>query len=498
MQPLDHLLATFSPKNVVDFKNWVKTQGHSQQDSKLLSALVNHRHRGSAYVINKVFESGSREAYSSARRRLYPKVVDFLIALESHDDPSQVNRIVGYLLLVLRCLNYKQEPGAIFYLAQAEQLALEGKQLGLLDQILYLRVKNAERLNFNVREAVAAWEENNKNLQSFRRIEIAFAEIREELKSAKKEGKHLNVDTIIHDVFNRFNVTREDAADPEFMLRLIGIGRAAYISVKAYKKIEPFIERFYFRFKKANAFGPGLASCEIEYLYLLAHTYYRNRNFYSAFQCIDQIEKILTTHKSLAHQYRPKVMSLKAGVHSYNGTNSEAITIAQKALRSKPVKDDLGESINLQLNLAVYLFNDKRYNEAFKQIQLLPRDEVLTEMKGREWTMKKQMICMIIKYEMGRKTPALILLKKIQNTYADLWSHPTFGLSYHFLQFTQMLIEEPNAAKEPKFKSELNTVRLIATAQQDDLQAISFYCWLKNKITGGDYYTQLIERVRRK
>ena len=299
MQPLDCLLATLSPKNRTDFKKWIVAQGHSKKDLKLFDVLIKYSHLTPAALVRKVYRAPKMEAYTSARRRLHAKLIDFLIIVETNDDISQAGRTAGLLLIALRCMRHKQESATVHYLKLAEKLAREAKQLGLLDQILYLHIKHSEHLNQDVSEMILRWEENTRDLQSFRQIEIAFAEIRSQLRKAKQEGKVMNVDTIIHDVFNRFKITRQQASDPDAMLRLIGIGRAAYISVKEYRKLEPFIERFYFRFKKAGVFVPSLAHCELDYLYLLAHTYYRNCKFDKAQLFLDQMEVLLDEHRTL-------------------------------------------------------------------------------------------------------------------------------------------------------------------------------------------------------
>jgi tetratricopeptide (TPR) repeat protein len=404
---------------------------------------------------------------------------------------------VGELLLALRALRFQKSGLALDYLRSAEKCARQTLQPNMLDQALFLAVKHADKLNQPASEAIERWEENAPKLQVFRKMEMTYSRVREEISIAKKAGITPNVERIIKDVFMELHIGTDQSNNPEFMLRLVQAGRSVYVSVKDYKKIHPFVEEIYLRLKKANAFGPTHVACELEFMFILAHCYYRNRKFSDALKVLSDMETCIKNNKGVAMAIESRFISLKAAILSATGKNKNAIQIVETALAEKLPARDPAEHLSMQLNLATYYFNAGRFKEANAMLHKMPTDYKLREIKGREFSLKKNMIEMIVQFELGKDDIAETINKRILKSYAIMWKSPLYALSYQYMKFVGEIIKDSSIVDSPQFHKRIHQALQNSTIENEDLQAIAFYCWIKSKMTHRDYYEVLLERLNR-
>ncbi len=332
MENLEQLISTFSDKHAADFKKVLSLSSQPSQFILLFDLLWNKTHSSNEEIAIAIYGAANMESYYSLRKRLLEKVEDFLKSVELKEDPSGTAEVVGELLLALRALRFQKSSLALGYLKSAEKYARQTLQPNLLDQALFLEVKHAEKLNLSASDAIESWEENALRLQAFRKMEMTYSRIREEMSIAKTTGNTPDVERIIKNVFAELHIGTDEANNPEFMLRLVQAGRSVYVSVKDYKKIHPFVEKIYLRLKKANAFGPTHAASELEFIFILAHCYYRNRKFSDAQKILSDMESCIKANKGVAMAVEPRFISLKAAILCATGKNKNAIQLVETAL----------------------------------------------------------------------------------------------------------------------------------------------------------------------
>ncbi len=498
MDILGQLISTYSSKEgkaFCDVLNSVRCGSLEQKLFELIRKNPKAEHETHAMAL---YGEPNMTAYFSVRKRLHKKCIDFAPLVEVDSDETMSAQIRSWMTLAERLLRHNKKSASANFLKKARHTAEEYRHYGLLDQILFIELKNAEKLKIPAEEAILRWELNYKKLLSKRRLDVVYTRLRADLQRTKMDGITLEPDAIIDSLFKQFKLTQEEAADPEFMLQLAATGRCAFLSVKDFSKIAPFIIRAYRRLKKINAFTRANVACELEFLFMISHAQYRNLNFKDGATTLNEMEAMMTDEISEALSHKPKFISLKAEFAAYSGELDAAINLLKHALKENFSSEDESEHLNMILNLAVCYFNAGKWRDANATIITLPRDSDMLENKGEEWILKKNMIHMIIQYELNNDGIAHDMLKRMQKTHAGMLKKPLYQLTHHFLKFVGKMIANPDVINTDKFQAEVNAARKSWPKDKEDIHAITFFCWLKCKILKRDYYPVLLERVNRK
>jgi hypothetical protein len=498
MDTLTDLITTLSPEEIEIFRRELDPINRQTLELKLFNAMLANADASNKDLSYCLYGAFKKEAYFGVRKRLNQKASEFIHALETEKDKTKAALVRSYLTLADRLLRFNKPSGAAQFLKKARTITIEKKNKELLDQILFTEVKNIEKFKSDADETILQWEENELKLRSKRRYEIVHARLRHELNKAKRAGVILDAAAITDSLYKEFKLTPEEAADPEIMRQLTSAARSAILSVKDYSKIEPFILRIYTRLEKRAAFTDNHISCQIEFLFMLVHAMYRNLKFAECKKWLAVMERQMDAHPTLSLLHQHRFISLKAEIEAYTGNNSAAIELLESTLKEKFAQEDESEYLNMKLNLAVCYFNADRWREANSILIQLPNDKALHVLtKGKEWILKKNMIQMIVQYELGHDDIAQSMLKLMQKNYNTMLRQPLYTLTGHFLKFTGRMVANRDVVDSPAFHQEVNAARRSWPKGKEDIHAISFFCWLKCKMLGRKYYEVLIERVNR-
>ena len=106
------------------------------------------------------------------------------------------------------------------------------------------------------------------------------------------------------------------------------------------------------------------------------------------------------------------------------------------------------------------------------------------------------MIEMIIQCELGHYDIALSMLNALEKYFSGFLSHPAYQRGRVFLGFIRRLITVPETVTTIGFAEEVKESRLGLPGEQEDIQAITFFCWLKSKMLRRDYYEVLLEAMQ--
>jgi hypothetical protein len=150
----------------------------------------------------------------------------------------------------------------------------------------------------------------------------------------------------------------------------------------------------------------------------------------------------------------------------------------------------------MQLNLVVYYFQSEQYKTAYQVILSFDRtDDWLERTMGLEWRFKKQMIEVILLYEYAKEDIALNLIRAMERYYSNFLSEPIYQRAGFFLNFIKRLIDRPDIVHQPSFIEAVDKANLAWPREKEDIQAITFFCWLKSKMIGENYYKVLVEAM---
>jgi hypothetical protein len=320
--------------------------------------------------------------------------------------------------------------------------------------------------------------------------------IRFELSEARLRGKVVDVDKITKHVFEHMRLSNHEIRDVAYLYRIVEMARSAAVSAKDYSRFEPFLNKTVQHLQSTGALQEAPMKYRLGFAYMMAHASYRNRKLKQAGKLLIDLEAQIPKSELQQSSLYGKVVALRAAVASFTGENKLAIEVVQNILNDKRWKSNVKERLNMQLNLAVYYFQGKNFKTAYQVILGIDKnDDWLERTMGLEWRFKKQMIEVIVLYEYAKEDIALNLIRSMERYYSNFLSEPSYQRAGFFLHFIKRIIDRPDVVYQPQFIEAVDQANLAWPKEKEDIQAITFFCWLKSKMIGREYYDVLLDAM---
>jgi hypothetical protein len=291
-------------------------------------------------------------------------------------------------------------------------------------------------------------------------------------------------------------LSNHEMRDVAYMYRIVEMARSAAVSAKDYSRFEPFLSKTVQHLNSTGALQDAPVAYRIGFSYMMAHASYRMRRLKASAMLMEELEESLPKGALQQSPFYGKMVALRAAVDSFTGKNKQAIERVRHILKDDRWKSNVKERLNMQLNLAVYYFQSAQYKTAYQVILGIDRsDDWLERTMGLEWRFKKQMIEVIILYEYAKEDIALNLIRSMERYYSNFLSEPIYQRAGFFLNFIKRLIDRPDIVQQQSFIDAVDQANLAWPREREDIQAITFFCWLKSKMLRQDYYTVLLEAM---
>ena len=146
------------------------------------------------------------------------------------------------------------------------------------------------------------------------------------------------------------------------------------------------------------------------------------------------------------------------------------------------------------MNLIIYFGNAGEYKKSNKIAHSINHsDNWLTKKMGIEWVLKKNMIEIMIQYELENYEIALNRIRAFERSFAQLFKHPLYARANLFMQKVKIIINNPTIIKDKTFVDDVINQLVKIPSEQEDLQAMAYYSWLKAKMLNKNYYEVLLE-----
>lgn len=500
MDNLEQVVSVLTGKESGQFIRYLSESRSGRKDMELFNLIRRRNTIGEEEdVLDVLYSDGNRNAYHSLRKRLLNQLTEFLVMQDVAETDKESSSAIS-AFRTARCLLNKNLPGvSAYYLQKAEKYARSQNQPEVLDLIYNFTITYSEELSADLNEVVEKWRQNTVQLQKQQKLNIAYAVIRKELAAARLSGTTLDPESIIESVFHDFEITTDLANNAAFMFRVVSMARSAIVSTKDYYRLEPYLLRIYSGLKRVKAFEKRDAEEELGFIYMIVHVLYRNRKFDEMVLWLHKMESLLPLREFKKSAYYTKYIALSAAREGFTGNNAAAIALLKSAMQDKHLRMAAAERLNFELNLSVYYFQSGEFRKSLKVLRDMGHSDRWLELKmGKEWRFKRSLIQVIVHCELGNDDLALSQIKAIEKYYSRFLSHPIYTRAKIFIGFIKKIILDPGIARTSRFADDLAEARLGWPAEREDIQAITFFCWLKSKMINKKYYDVLVEAMNEK
>ncbi|WP_310393667.1 hypothetical protein [Hymenobacter sp.] len=519
MDDLRTTLLTLSPDDRRDFGRFIQRQRRKatgRLDSRLYELLLQAKELTSAQLIARVYPAEPNPvAYYALRKRLLRHLTDYLLLRQRQLDTTAAASVRGQLTLA----QYLFEAGiprlAWSTLRKAEKLAHANEQYEPLNAVYNLQIQYANSPHAEpLAEIIARRHVNKKAADEEERANIADSLLRQRLREARKKGRAAApLDTLMHDILVEYDLQEAFARSPSLLCRLMSIARSAMLVRRDFAVFAAYIERCYRLMERRHGFAPAQRSYQLRLLYMLAHALYRSRHFAESVAYLEQGRALIAAAPGRKFaELAPRFSFLLAANLAFLRRNPEGIALLEQALKATPALS-LNEELTARLQLVFHHFAEGNFSKANQALLRLGRtDHWLEEHLGLEWLLNKNLAEMFIQLELGHEDLALGRLRAIERGLREQFpAVPAVPVSagapaaeavpvggpYHyalsFLGLVHEIINDPAVARRPAFAARVDELPSFVPLERENLQSISFYCWLLARMSGRPYYEVLLE-----
>lgn len=498
MDKLRELLLTFTEEELEEFSIFLNRHRikEDRKDALLVNYLVEDEYSGDELIEKLYRDPSKKDAYHTLRKRLFRQITFYVMLKAMEEDHSAAGPLMGQISLSKYLIQHNCYDLGWKYLKKAQKIAESSDQFNLLHEIYLLELEYWEtNPKENIDKLLSKIVENKVKKEEEERFLMAFAKVRERLILHKKE-MHFELEKDIEAILRQFNVNQIVDTRPKFLYRLIEMVRSAKMTKKQFYEFEPYVEGNYNKLK-----SKGFEEKDWEYqagiLYILIHAKFRNKKFDEAQVLNQELEEVISKmNRMLQSKFWPKMKLISAALYAYQGNAEKANEEIDEILCTKLFKIHDTLLMTALLNKSIYLFFLKEFKKANKiHVQFPFSEKEVEKTMGKEWAMKKALIQIVFQFELENHELVITKVRNFQRNFAAQLKLDLYARVKNFSYVIRDLATDPRLMGDKKLWEEVDAKFDTQGFEREDLQAMTFYAWLRAKINKKDFYGLLLEHI---
>ncbi|TGE09701.1 hypothetical protein [Hymenobacter fodinae] len=500
MDDLRTTLATFTSDDRKEFARFIQRQRRKQKgrmDSRLYELLLHQKEYSTEELLERLYpEEPNATAYYALRKRLMRHLTDYLLLRQRQQDPTAASSVRGLLTMAQYLFEVGVPRLAWSTLRKAEKLASSHEQYELLNTVYNVQIAQAgSKYADDLADIIRKRHLNKRYADEEERANIADSLIRQRLRAARVKGRAgESFDAILQEVLREYDLQEAFARRPSLLFRLMSIARSAMLVRRDFLSFAPFVMRCYHLMEKRHGFQLAHREAQMGLLYMIAHALYRTRRFRESVEYLERLREVMDAGpRNRPAGLVPKYTFLLAANYAFLRRNAESIQLMEKILRT-PLAPR--EQLTARLGLGFHYFAEGQYHKTNQVLLAIGRTDHWCEQEmGVEWVVNRNMGEMLVQLEMGNPDLALNRLRAIERLMRERFGPDggPYATVLVYLSLVREIIDDPAAARRPGFAERVTNVPAFAPLEQEDLQAVSFYSWLRARSMGRPYYEVLLE-----
>jgi hypothetical protein len=497
------LESTISSLNKDEYKqlfSFIKHKPSKRQRKDLLLLELINNHGGC--IDEKIEEvlklTAKSNAYHALRKRLLKVIMHFIYLQRVEMDSTSTAEVMHLLSFADFQFERKNTVQAQKTLAKAEDLAKENELFSLLSQIFE---RQLEYQAFNTQEL----EEFSTKKDSFSSLKdeqdracLAFLYLKCQIEDSRENKRLVPFQLLVDHTLRKYNLENAVIRRPKMLYQVIESVRRNLLSRKEYYGFGKYLASITSEYFSIINFSKKDHIYYLNITYITAHTMYRNRRFKEGLQYSQKLEQGLEKYdKQYYRTFLAKHKLLYAAFLFY--TNKAPLAI-KNLLECKTDHWDtftLKEQSYLILNLSFYYYANQDLHKALETAQELNHTDSWYENKiDIEWAIKRSIMDALIQIDLGNEEIGLTKINTILQRNRATLKTPLFERVAYFLKLIKRTLTEVDFVNNNDFDHLINDHLITITEEKEDLQAMSFYVWLKARKEKLLYYDVLLETTK--
>ena len=498
MIAIDVIISQFSTEEQQEFVKYLnyKNKRHDTKNVQLFQLLL--ANYPAKEIPKKLYGKDNKTAYHGLRKRLWSSLVDFMATQSLTHEVSDELEITKRILVARNLLLQKQFKTAYKILDKAEKKARDILHFSLLNEVYHTQIQYAHKTSYAPPLEVLI-EKCTANQQDFlqeEKLNMAYAVIQENLQKVVYKGEVISFQTLIQETYERFGISKEIGLSYKSLYQLAQIINSVAAVNKTYFAVEPFILENYKDISNRLKQTDKHLFYHIKVLYLIANIFFRKKEFAQSLYYLDFMRAAMEQQKQ--RYYKDSLLPyqcLLALNYNYSGNSEKAITLLEEVIDFK--KYDLEATLDVHLSLIVFYFQQGEFKKAQKIFsKFYHTDKWYEEKTGVEWVIKKNLIELLLHIELGNISYVDSRFMSFQRKYYPFFKKSGENRVITFLKFVKDYYHAPENVTSVEFKTAVENSFEWKVRVEEDIFVMSFYAWLKAKMSKAPLYQTTLDLVK--
>ena len=484
MSSLSSIIKQFSEEEHLEFTRYLK-QKNRRGDTKNVQLYKLILTDNTEKIDEQLYGKPSRNAYHALHKRLQDSVIDFVASQSFKGETSEELDILRLLLAARIFFEQKHYKIALKTLAKAEQLGLQYEIYALLTEIYHTKIQYAHlQTNTSLESIIAAAEQNLNYFNQEQHLAMAYATIKARLADNPK----VSAKRVIIEVLATYSISPNTGFTFKSLFQLMNVLVTAAEMHRNYFEIASYMNELYTIVSEKAALAEKHLYYHILILHLMAVSYFRNKNFAGSLIFTEKMKQEMEKQKGKYKRlFKDKWTALQALNLNYDNAATDAISLLSE---NKTV------TLDGQITLIMCHFQQSQFTEGYAIFRELNHSDQWYEKKmGWTWVVKKSIIEILLLVELDKLELVWSRLESFKKRFAPRLKKAGEERALTFIKLVTLYYDNPNQVITTKFEEKVESSFDWIGTEREDIFVMSFYAWLKAKMTQRNLYEVTLELV---
>ena len=493
---INKILASLNEEKQQEFILYLDKR-NKRKDAKniLLVKLLLEDKYSSKEVSEKIYGKQNKIALHALRKRLFQSLIDFTANTSLKEENSLNIQLIKYIIAARNFLQKDQIAFGFQILDKAEITANEYQLFSILNEIYHTKIQYAhQHESLNLDTTIASFKENQLQLIQEDLLNIAYAKIRKSLNEYQQKKKIIDIKKLIENTLKEQHNLDVRLLSFKSLYQLLQITTISSSQKFDYYSIQNFAVETY-KIVKNHISKEKQVYYHIEILYLIANILFRNKKFNQSLKYLELMRFYMKQNKQkYLREFSSKHDLLLALNYNYTQNQEKAIQLLESTVRRKNI--NIIAELDIYLSLIVFYFQNKSLTKAQKLIsKFYHTDKWYLEKAGLVWTIKKNLIDILLQIDLGNIDLVESRLKSFKRNYFQHLKKIGQENVITYLKLVEFYYKNPEKVSSKEFYDKVETSFNFIDNKKEDIFMMSFFGWLKAKMTKQDVYLVTLQLI---
>lgn len=496
MTDIKEIIIAFSDEELQGFIRFLhkKNKRKDAKNIKLVQLLIDEK-LSSKEICLQLYQKDNKVALHALRKRLFQSIIEFIANTSLNDENSTDIDLIKYIVAARAFLKQGQIDVGFKVLEKAEIKANELQLFSILNEIYHTKIEYAHQYSkINFDSLILKFNTNQEQHQLEERLNIAYAKIRITLKEIQHQQKIIDIKLLIENTLNENSIVISDTLSFKSLYQIIQIINISSSQNFEYWNTESFLLEAYQIIKNHKSKEKQLYY-HIEVLYVIANTLFRNKKFTSSLEYLEQMNMYMHKNKrKYFKEFHLRNQLLFALNHNYIGNQDFAINLLTPFIDKKNI--DIVSQLDIYLSLIVFYSQQNELKKAQSMfVKFYHSDKWYIDKAGIEWTIKKNLIEILLQIDLGNIDLAESRMLSFKRSYAKHLKNIKQEKVIIYLKLVEIYYKNPEIVTSNEFHQKVENAFDWISKEKEDIFMMSFFAWLKAKMTKQDVYLVTLELI---